>query len=142
MALIKLYGEMWARNLANIKHIPRAKDGGLGVYVLYDGSTPVYIGKGNIRARLRQHRLSKRLGQLWDHFSWYVPFDVALTHDLEALLLRLLPFYLRSLTRQRGLFREAAKHKVNPTPCDLISRRVPPRKSRTTPKKSKGHKVA
>ena len=91
MALIKLYGEMWARNLGNINHVPRARDGGLGIYILYDGSTPVYIGRGNIRARLRQHRLSKRLGQLWDYFSWYIPCDAACTHDLEALLLRMLP---------------------------------------------------
>jgi hypothetical protein len=131
---------MWARNLENVNHVPRARNGGQGIYILYDGSTPVYIGKGNIRTRLRQHRRSKRLGQLWDHFSWYVPLDGAFTHDLEALLLRLLPFYLRSLTRQRGIFQEAEKRKVKPSACDVISRRAPSRNSK--PKDTKRRNIA
>ena len=44
------FGEMWARNTQNIEEIRGSKDGGQGVYVLYDGSMPVYVGKGNIEA--------------------------------------------------------------------------------------------
>jgi hypothetical protein len=41
-----MYGEMWARNPANLAEIPGASEqGGKGVYVLYDGSMPVYVGK-------------------------------------------------------------------------------------------------
>lgn len=56
MALIKKFGEMWARNRENIALIPGSKQGGRGVYILYDGSTPVYIGMGNIRQRIRKAR--------------------------------------------------------------------------------------
>ena len=128
--LIRQYGEMWARSLVNINKVPKLKDVGSGVYVLYDGSTPVYIGRGDIRARLRLHRLSKRIGQLWDHFSWYVPWANC-THDLEALLLRMLPSFLRYQTRQRGKFQGAMKVKVPLTPCDLITRRLSPRQPST-----------
>ena len=54
MALVKEYGEMWPRNDSNIQIVPGSADGGQGVYVLYDGSMPVYIGKGNIRRRSPQ----------------------------------------------------------------------------------------
>ena len=52
MALVHKFGEMWARNTKNIKDVPGKSKGGQGVYILYDGSTPIYIGKGNIRTRL------------------------------------------------------------------------------------------
>jgi hypothetical protein len=53
-ALIERFGEMWDRNSMNIADVPAHTDGGQGVYILYDGSTPVYVGKGNIKARLRK----------------------------------------------------------------------------------------
>ena len=102
MALIKKYAEMWARNDANIKAIPGSKQGGQGVYILYDGSTPVYIGMGNIRQRIGKARKSERRGQMWDHFSWYIPADGVSMRDIEALFLRMLPVYLRILNRQVG----------------------------------------
>jgi hypothetical protein len=106
MELIKKFGERWARNPKNIgsEDIPGSSAGGQGVYVLYDGSTPVYIGKGNIRQRLREANKDRRKNS-WDHFSWYVIKDKSLRHDVEVLLIRMLPFYLRHLTRQRGHFR-------------------------------------
>ena len=106
MELIKKFGERWARNPKNINDegIPRSSMGGQGVYVLYDGSTPVYIGKGNIRQRLREADKDHRRKDSWDHFSWYVIKDKHLRHDVEVLLIRMLPFYLRHLTRQRGHF--------------------------------------
>jgi hypothetical protein len=107
MELIKQFGERWARNSENIrdKRMPGRSRGGQGVYILYDGSTPVYIGKGNIRARLMAADKSNRRGKSWDRFSWYVIKDKSLIHDVEVLLIRILPLYLRYLTRQRGHFK-------------------------------------
>ncbi len=107
LELIKQFGERWARNSENIKdkRMPGKRKGGQGVYILYDGSTPVYIGKGNIRARLIDADKDKRRKDPWDHFSWYVIKDKSLIHDVEVLLIRMLPIYLRHLTRQRGHFK-------------------------------------
>jgi len=104
MELVERFGEMWARNDKNIAEVPRSSEGGLGVYILYDGSTPVYIGKGNIRSRLRDADKSERRGNAWDHFSWYVIKEKSLIHDIEVLMIRMLPPHLRRLTRQSGHF--------------------------------------
>ena len=121
MELIKQFGERWARNSENIKdkRMPGKKKGGQGVYILYDGSTPVYIGKGNIRARLIGADKDERRKDSWDHFSWYVIKNKNLIHDVEVLLIRMLPIYLRHLTRQRGHFKgESSTHqnKLNRSP--------------------------
>ena len=105
MQLLKKFGEMWARNAENIREIPRRSEGGVGVYVLYDGSTPVYVAKGNIKRRLTSAHKSRRKGNAWDYFSWYALADKALAHDVEVLLIRVLPSYIRHLTRQSGHFR-------------------------------------
>jgi hypothetical protein len=68
MQIVTRYGTMWARNL---KHLERIEHEGRGVYVLFDGSMPMYIGKGKIGDRVLEAHKSKRRGQLWDHFSWY-----------------------------------------------------------------------
>ena len=52
MRVVRQYGTMWARNDANIARIPSARNGGRGVYVLFDGSMPMYVGKGDIRDRI------------------------------------------------------------------------------------------
>lgn len=99
--IVTQYGTMWARNPANINQIPAGSN---GVYILFDGSMPVYVGKGGIKSRIRKARRSKRRGQLWDRFSWYALADPRMMHDIEVLLLRVLPPYLRALTRQDGHF--------------------------------------
>jgi hypothetical protein len=121
MELIKQFGERWARNPENIKdkRMPGKKKGGQGVYILYDGSTPVYIGKGNIRSRVMNADKDKRRKDSWDHFSWYVIKNKNLIHDVEVLLIRMLPIYLRHLARQRGHFKSASstdQKKSNRTP--------------------------
>jgi len=105
MELIHQFGEMWARTPKNIKNIRAAlkKPARAGVYILYDGATPVYIGKGNIPYRLEKATRNKRKN-FWDHFSWYVIKDETVMHDVEVLLLRTLPPYLRYLTKQSGKF--------------------------------------
>ncbi len=122
MSLVSKCGEMWARNPANIEAIPGSESGGQGVYILYDGSMPVYIGRGNIRQRVRDARKSKRRGQHWDHFSWYVLRNPKLSREIEALLLRMLPFYLRSLNRQRGKLDEAGKLRQKDKAAEPIRR--------------------
>ncbi len=122
--LVSMYGTMWARNKKNIEKLNTLhKDEKLlGVYVLCDGSMPVYIGRGKIARRIDRHRRSKSKGQFWDHFSWFSIPDRSLEADVEALLLRMLPFYLRSLNKQRTKF--VGHHKieqVSPTP-DVIER--------------------
>lgn len=105
--IVSAYGTMWARNAGNIRAIPHTAT---GVYILFDGSMPVYVGKGNIQERIIRARHSTRRGQLWDHFSWYALGDPRAMHDIEVLILRMLPRYLRALTRQDGHFLKAKRH--------------------------------
>lgn len=125
--LICKFGEMWARNLKNINRIPNRKQGGKGVYILYDGSMPVYVGKGNIQSRVRGARRSRKRKHSWDHFSWYILDESKLIHDTEVLILRMLPSYLRSLTKQKGNFLAAEKIKQskNDRIAEYISRKAP-----------------
>jgi hypothetical protein len=105
--------------------VPASTRGGQGVYVLYDGSMPVYVGKGNIRRRLRGAKRSSRRGQFWDHFSWYIIPDPSLRHDIEAFLLRRLPWYLRGLNQQSGKFRDARKVQERDQKPEPIKRTKP-----------------
>src|SRR5438445_4560436 len=113
---------MWARNDDNIEHILGSKEGGQGIYILFDGSTPVYIGRVNIRQRIRKARVSKRRGQSWDHFSWYAVSNSKYQVELEVLLLRMLPPHLRILNRQRGRLPGARKHIQHNREAEPISR--------------------
>jgi hypothetical protein len=51
--IVTEYGTMWARNPENIAKIPSNGNGGRGVYILFDGSMPMYVGKGNIKSLQR-----------------------------------------------------------------------------------------
>ena len=103
MRLVTKYGKMWPRNDYSLEAL--AEQGKLnGVYVLYDGSMPVYVGKGAILTRLKGHRKSKTRSGFWDYFSWFEVRDLDLQHDAEALLLKILPYYLRLLNRQQANF--------------------------------------
>jgi hypothetical protein len=110
---------MWARNADNIAAIPR---NGKGIYIMFDGSMPEYVGQGKIRSRLAQARRSKRRGQLWDRFSWYVIADPKMIHDIEVLVLRMLPRYFRALTRQGGNFQRAKRNREANETAEVISR--------------------
>jgi hypothetical protein len=107
---------MWARNLTNLNKVPGGKKNkedrrGHGVYVLFDGSMPVYVGKGLLRWRLKSHRTSKSKRELLDRFSWFVIADKGMIHDLEVLMLKVFPKNLRALTKQGGNFKEVKKPK-------------------------------
>jgi hypothetical protein len=120
--LLTQYGEMWPKNSANIKAVLGSKNGGKGIYILYDGSTPVYVGRGNIRSRVRTAKNSRRRGPRWDHFSFYFVSDSHHQQELETLLLRMLPPYLRFLNRQSGKLRGATRHQCKDTAPDPIKR--------------------
>jgi len=123
--VVTQYGTMWARNKENINRIPKSGQGGRGVYILFDGSMPVYVGKGDIRQRIIEAKRSKRRGQLWDRFSWYVLSDPKMMHDIEVLILRMFPRYLRALTRQEGNFEDAKRvRQADKAHVDYISRKV------------------
>ena len=119
--LVSKYGTIWARNRENIQRL-QAEGKLWGVYVLCDGSMPVYIGRGRLARRIDRHQRSKSRGQFWDHFSWYAIPDRRLEADVEALLLRMLPFYLRSLNKQRTRFAGAESVKEVSPAADPIKR--------------------
>lgn len=108
-----MYGTLWARNRENINRLREIDNGRklTGVYILCDGSMPVYIGRGRIWKRILRHKRSKIRRHFWDHFSWYALHSRLHENELEALLLRLLPFYLRSLNKQRARLPNANKRK-------------------------------
>jgi hypothetical protein len=87
--IVERYGLMWARNDDNLAKL--RKQGGEGVYLLYDGSMPVYAGKGALRDRINAARTSPKRGQMWDHFSWFSIKDQRNRHDLEMLILQMPP---------------------------------------------------
>jgi hypothetical protein len=121
-ALITHRGEMWPRNATNINLVPEKNEGSRGVYILFDGSTPVYVGRGNLKERIQKARKSRRRGQCWDHFSWYSVPSSHNEKELEALLLRMLPPHLRMLNRQRGKLHGAEKHTFQDDKPDPIKR--------------------
>ena len=106
----------------NIKLLRQQAGELYGVYVCVTGSMPVYVGRGRLVRRIARHRRSKSREQFWDHFSWYAIPDRRLESDVEALLLRMLPFYLRSLNRARTSFATAQRvTQVEPV-ADAIKR--------------------
>jgi hypothetical protein len=107
--IVTEYGTMWARNAQNTKLNPDVSSGGVGIYILFDGSMPVYVGKGKIKKRIVQAKRSKSRGQKWDRFSWYALKDVNMMHDIEVLVLRMFPLYLRALTKNDGHFVKAKR---------------------------------
>jgi hypothetical protein len=133
MRIVTRYGTMWARNDVNIAKIPKR----FGVYVLFDGSMPMYVGKGDIQKRIDKARKSKRRRNFWDHFSWYAFKNARLMHDIEVLMLRILPPNLRSLTQQGGNFVGAHPPIKQDDPHAIpITRKAGPQIQR----KAKGHR--
>ena len=103
MALIKQFGLHRPRNQENLDELEDLAGHKSGIYVLYHGAMPVYIGRGAISARLRSHgKEGSKKEQFWDRFSWFVIGKTASERELESLLLEALPFYVRSLNKQVG----------------------------------------
>lgn len=86
MGLINAFGMFWRRSEVSWKgkstrllgvQQPGAKPtdfaGQAGVYILYDGNRPVYVGRmtaDRLGARLAEHTRD-RLSARWDRFSWF-----------------------------------------------------------------------
>lgn len=104
MALVTKYGRMWARNEENFRKLGKDDPNVKGLYILYDGSMPVYVGHGYILTRLGKARRSRTRGRFWDYFSWYAIPDEDLQKDTEALLIKTLPYYLRLLNKKNESF--------------------------------------
>jgi hypothetical protein len=103
MPLIKQFGLHWPRNPENLEEIEDLAGHKSGIYVLYHGAMPVYIGRGAISARLLSHaKEGSKKEQFWDRFSWFVVGNAKRERELESLLLEALPFYVRTLNRQTG----------------------------------------
>jgi len=100
--LVVHYGPFWARNAKNFQKLQKTAGHSSGVYLLYCGWFPVYIGKGKLYARIRAHTQSRR--KVWDRFTWFALADPSGRHcgELEAIFLRSLPFYLRLNNKQRA----------------------------------------
>ena len=104
MALVTKYGRMWARNEENFKKLRKDEPKLKGLYILYDGTMPVYVGRGWILTRLEKARKSRTRRRFWDYFSWYAIPDEDLQKDTEALLIKTLPYYLRLLNKKNESF--------------------------------------
>src|SRR5580704_6922426 len=91
MRIVARYGTMWARNETNITKALKSRKHIFGVYILFDGSMPMYVGKGEMSKRVRKAAESTRRGQRCDRFSWYAIKNPRLLHDIEAIMLRVLP---------------------------------------------------
>ncbi len=68
MPIVLRYGIRWARNKENIATLRQKEaEDPHSVYMLCDGSVPVYVGRGRISGRIRRCRRGKK-AQYWDHF--------------------------------------------------------------------------
>ena len=124
--IVSVRGKMWARNPENIKAIPSSREpGGVGVYILLDGSMPVYVGQGNIQERIKKHQ-TKTWGQLWDRFSWFGLHNPAMMDDVEALMLKMLPPLLRSRNKRGGGFVKSVSKREENNIADYITRKIRP----------------
>lgn len=103
-SIVDNFGLMWARNPKNLAALPGRKAGGEGVYMLYDGSMPVYAGRGGFRRRIGYAGKTHKRAQAWTHFSWFAIKDRTKHHDLEMLMLKTLPRMLRLANRCEGKF--------------------------------------
>jgi hypothetical protein len=132
MPLIKQFGLHWPRNQENLDEVEDLAGHKSGLYVLYHGAMPVYIGRGAISARLRSHgKEGSRKEQFWDRFSWFVVDKREWEHELEALLLEALPFYVRSLNKQSGrLGKKRLAERASAEVLDIALPRLAPLRGR------------
>lgn len=98
-SLVEKYGPFWPRNKKSFSKLREEARGKYGVYLLYYGWHPVYIGQGKLTKRISRHKRPTAT-KVWDRFTWFALRDPQKCGELEAILLRCLPFYLRLNNRQ------------------------------------------
>jgi hypothetical protein len=119
--IVGRYGKLWTRVPANLKRLA-SKDlkNASGVYALYNGTMPVYIGKGKFSKQIKSHAGKGKKGPFWEHFSWCEINGKGLDKEIESLFLRLLPWYVRSLNRMGGKFASGEKiEAASKTPVEI-----------------------
>jgi hypothetical protein len=86
MALVKAVGLQWPRNEENFDDLEDRQGQDSGIYLLYHGALPVYIGKGKLVTRLRaHHRERSGKAKYWDRFSWFVINNREHETELESV---------------------------------------------------------
>lgn len=98
LSIMRAFGMFWVRELVLWKVNPSLLgrqqigadnvdfSGQLGVYILYDGREPIYVGRSVDRflgQRLYEHT-QDRLRSRWDRFSWFGVLQVTDAGELEA----------------------------------------------------------
>ena len=122
--LVGKYGKLWTRVPANLKKLKSKELKKItGIYVLYNGTMPVYIGKGKISKQVSTHNRNPRNSPFWEHFSWYEISGKGRDKEIESLFLRVLPHYLHGLNRMGGKF--VSGKKIDPTAKAPIEIRWP-----------------
>ena len=68
------------------------KDRGTGIYILFSGDVPYYVGmsKTSLRSRLKKHALKDHHRGQWDEFSFYQVPRQQYIKDIETLLIRVI----------------------------------------------------
>ena len=87
---IKCQGNVWCKlNAVNLKH--EHFDNMHGVYIIWHGGTDpkvVYVGQGNIKERLSEHRRDQRIQQ-HDYLDLYVTWAAVLKEHRDGVELYL-----------------------------------------------------
>jgi hypothetical protein len=127
-SLIEMYGPFWPKNKKSFGQLRQEARGKYGVYLLYCGWQPVYVGQGKLTTRITGHKRSGT--KIWDRFTWFALRDPSKCREIEAIFLRSLPFYLR-LNNRQGAHLPVGSTKPEHEPPDPIA--MP----KMTPKKKK-----
>jgi hypothetical protein len=126
--LVVNYGALWARNEDNFGKLRAVAGNSKGVYLLYCGWFPVYIGQGNLYTQIKNHTHARR--KIWDRFTWFALADPSRSRELEAIFLRSLPFYLRLNNQQGGNLPVRPTKAKNKTPDLFKMPKMIPKKKR------------
>lgn len=86
------------------------KQRGKGIYILYKGKKPYYVGlsTSSLRGRIRRHATKDRHKGKWDNFSFYQILKTKYIKDIESLLLR---YYKPDGNKVKGKFHKKYKIK-------------------------------
>lgn len=126
--LVEKYGPFWARNDENFKRLKAEAKGSSGIYLLYCGWFPVYVGQGELVKRITGWRRSKT--KVWDRFTWFALADSTYCRELEAILLRSLPFYLRLHNKQGAHLPVRSTKTEHKNPITISLPKMTPRRKR------------
>jgi len=125
--IVRKWGPFWERNDENFDKLREEAKGLSGVYLLYCGWFPVYVGRcQDLSSRIAQHRGSK--SKAWDRFTWFALTEEGHCKELEAIFLRSLPFYLRLNNKQGAHLGVRSVKSKNKNPEQIRLPRMFPKK--------------